>query len=151
VGAWRWLQKQDTISAVVRISPVTTYPGDERESSLSPDGRQVAFSWGGEKGDNRDIYVTLLGEQHPLRLTSHPAEDAHPAWSPDGQHIAFIRRRVGARADIMLVPVIGDPERKLREVRLGAWIRIGCWRGAPMGSGSASPMKLARPAIMSSS
>ena len=90
--------------------------------SLSPDGRQVAFSWGGKTGDNRDIYVTLLGEQDPLRLTFDSAEDAYPAWSPDGKHIAFIRRRAGTRADIMLVSSIGGPERKLREIRLGGWL-----------------------------
>jgi len=75
--------KRNALPVVVRISPITTYPGDEREPSLSPDGRQVAFSWEGEKGDNRDIYVTLLGEPHPLRLTSEPEDDAYPAWSPD--------------------------------------------------------------------
>jgi Tol biopolymer transport system component/DNA-binding winged helix-turn-helix (wHTH) protein len=121
-GLWGWLQKRDIVSGVARISPVTTYPGDEREPSLSPDGRQVAFSWEGKKGNNRDIYVTLLGGQHPLRITYDPAEDASPAWSPDGKHIAFIRRHAGTQAAIMLVPTIGGPERKLREIRLGAWI-----------------------------
>ena len=89
--------KRETASSVAGIRPVTTFPGDEREPSLSPDGRQVAFSWEGNKGDNRDIYVALLGEQDPLRLTFDSAEDAYPAWSPDGKHIAFIRRRAGTR------------------------------------------------------
>jgi Tol biopolymer transport system component/DNA-binding winged helix-turn-helix (wHTH) protein len=117
------LVKRDTISGVARISPVTTYPGNEREPSLSPDGRQVAFSWEGEGGDNRDIYVVPLGEQHPLRLTSAPEEDAYPAWSPDGKHIAFIRHYGGTRADIMLISALGGPERKLREIRLNPWMR----------------------------
>jgi DNA-binding winged helix-turn-helix (wHTH) protein len=63
IGVCIMLAKRETASGVVGIRPVTTFPGDEREPSLSPDGRQVAFSWGGKKGDNRDIYVTLLGEQ----------------------------------------------------------------------------------------
>ena len=29
--------------------------------SFSPDGNQVAFSWNGEKQDNFDIYVKLIG------------------------------------------------------------------------------------------
>ena len=43
-----WLSKPITVHSVVRITPVSTYAGDEREPSLSPDGRQVAFSWDGE-------------------------------------------------------------------------------------------------------
>ena len=129
IGVCVRLQKRETTSAVVGIRPVTTFPGDEREPALSPDGRQVAFSWGGKTGDNRDIYVLLLGEQDPLRLTFDSAEDAYPAWSPDGKHIAFIRRRDGARADIMLISSIGGPERKLHEIRLGAWLasRMLAW------------------------
>ena len=38
--------------------------------SFSPDGNQVAFSWDGDKGDNVDIYVKLLGEANALRLTT---------------------------------------------------------------------------------
>jgi Tol biopolymer transport system component/DNA-binding winged helix-turn-helix (wHTH) protein len=129
VGVWNWVLTRKTVSGVTRISHLTTYPGDEREPSLSPDGRQVAFSWGGEKDENRDIYVVLVGKQHRIRLTSDPAEDAYPAWSPDGKQIAFIRRRGGARAEIILIPAIGGPERKLREIRLGAWIssRVLAW------------------------
>ena len=121
--------KRETASSVAGIRPVTTFPGDEREPSLSPDGRQVAFSWEGNKGDNRDIYVALLGEQDPLRLTFDSAEDAYPAWSPDGKHIAFIRRRAGTRADIMLVSSLGGLERKLREIRLDSWLvsRMLAW------------------------
>jgi Tol biopolymer transport system component len=63
---------------------VTSYPGDEREPSLSPDSRQVAFSWDGEDG-RRHIYVKLLGEERPLRLTQDPGEDSFPAWSPNGK------------------------------------------------------------------
>jgi Tol biopolymer transport system component/DNA-binding winged helix-turn-helix (wHTH) protein len=121
-GIWGRLLKRDAISGVAEISPVTTYPGNEREPSLSPDGRQVAFSWEGDRGDNRDIYIVPVGEQHPLRLTSAPEEDAFPAWSPDGKHIAFIRRYGGTRTDIMLISVLGGPERKLREIRLSPWM-----------------------------
>ncbi len=129
IGVFDSFGKRETSSSVVGIRPVTTLPGDEREPSLSPDGRQVAFSWGGKKGDNRDIYVMLLGEQDPLRLTFDTAEDAYPAWSPDGKHIAFIRRRAGTVADIMVVSSLGGPERKLREIRLGSWLesRILAW------------------------
>jgi Tol biopolymer transport system component/DNA-binding winged helix-turn-helix (wHTH) protein len=119
---WRWVARRIPESAVVRITPITSYPGDEREPSLSPDGRQVAFSWGGENGENRDIYVAMVGEQNPMRLTSDPAQDAWPAWSPNGRQIAFIRRQPGFEADIMLVPALGGPQTKLREIRLGEYV-----------------------------
>ncbi len=104
VGASHWIVRPKPVSGVTGISHITTYPGDEREPSLSPDGRQVAFSWGGEKDQNRDIYVALVGEQQPIRLTNDPAEDGYPAWSPDGKQIAFIRRRAGTLAEIILIP-----------------------------------------------
>ena len=128
-AGWLWPARRNTVSSVARISPVTTYPGDESQPSLSPDGRQVAFSWGGEKGDNRDIYIAFLGEQHPVRLTTDPADDNYPAWAPDGKHIAFIRHRVGTQADIILIPAIGGPERILRRIRLAAWLsgRMLAW------------------------
>jgi DNA-binding winged helix-turn-helix (wHTH) protein len=130
------LIKREAVISVSGISPVTSYPGDEREPSISPDGRQVAFSWDGEDG-HRHIYVTLLGEQHPLRLTQDAAEDTDPVWSPDGKQIAFIRHHAGSERDIMLMPSIGGPERTLRRIQLGylvvaagrmmAWSPDGKW------------------------
>jgi Tol biopolymer transport system component/DNA-binding winged helix-turn-helix (wHTH) protein len=113
-----WILKRDLPVRVSGISPVTSYPGDEREPSLSPDGRQVAFSWDGED-TRRHIYVKLLGEQRPLRLTQDPAEDSFPAWSPDGKQIAFMRRRTDSESDIMLIPSISGPERILHRIQVG--------------------------------
>ena len=47
--------------------------------------------WNGERQDNYDIYVQLVGETTPRRLTNDPAFDFSPVWSSDGLHIAFIR------------------------------------------------------------
>src|SRR5262249_12700458 len=96
--------------------PLTSYPGEERQPTFSPDGNQVTFSWNGEKQDNFDIYVKLIsGSGRPLRLTTSPAEDFDPAWSPDGRWIAFLRKLSERRAAIVLVPPIGGSERKLAE------------------------------------
>jgi eukaryotic-like serine/threonine-protein kinase len=96
--------------------PLTSYPGEERQPTFSPDGNQVAFSWNGEKQDNFDIYVKLInGSGRPLRLTMSPAEDFGPAWSPDGRWIAFLRKLSERRAAIVLIPPIGGLERKLAE------------------------------------
>ena len=75
----------------MKVSRVTSYPGLETEPALSPDGKMVAFVWNGENQDNRDIYVKLVDEGVPVRLTHDPADDRSPTWSPDGRLIAFRR------------------------------------------------------------
>jgi len=97
--------------------PLTANPGFEREPTFSPDGNQVAFRWNGERQDNADIYVKLIGTGGPpLRLTTDPAADVDPAWSPDGRFIAFLRRLSPEKAAVLLIPALGGPERKITEI-----------------------------------
>ena len=109
--------------------PLTSYPGEERQPSFSPDGNQVAFSWNGEKQDNFDIYVKLIGSGTQLRLTTASERDSCPAWSPDGSSIAFIRERPGGKASVYLVSPLGPPERRVAEIsRTGMeWPRGLAW------------------------
>ena len=88
--------------------------GYEDYPTFSPDGKRVAFSWDGEKGDNFDVYVKTVGNATALRLTSDPASDTLPAWSPDGRQIAFYSLRSGG--GIYLVSPEGGPERKLSDL-----------------------------------
>jgi Tol biopolymer transport system component len=136
IGLW-WMISSRAASIpyplrVTRVSKLTSYPGDEREPAISPDGSYVAFSWSGVAGDNYDIYVVQTGDQQPLRLTRDPAPDSFPAWSPDGHQIAFIRRN-GGEAAIMVVPPVGGPERILHHfARIGADLDFSqhpvlCW------------------------
>jgi hypothetical protein len=117
-GAATWLvvASRRASTPVLNPVPLTSFPGYEREPSFSPDGNQVAFSWNGEKQDNYDIYVMLVGGGKPLRLTTDPAKDFSPAWSPDGRNIAFLRSLPGNKAAVLLVAPLGGPERKLCEV-----------------------------------
>jgi Tol biopolymer transport system component len=78
----------------------------------------VAFNWDGPKQDNDDIYVKLIGPGEPLRITTDPAADSSPAWSPDGKWIAFERLR-GQDAELLVVPALGGPERKLSDTGAG--------------------------------
>jgi Tol biopolymer transport system component/predicted Ser/Thr protein kinase len=106
--------------------PLTSYPGEEGHASFSPDGNQVAFVWDGEKQDNFDIYIKLIGGGPPLPLTRHPAADYSPAWSPDGRWIAFLRELSVQKAAVLLVPALGGTERKLAEIeRAGTATVIG--------------------------
>ncbi|HYM12989.1 MAG TPA: protein kinase [Bryobacterales bacterium] len=127
--------------------PVTTYAGLEVDPAFSPDGRQIAFAWNGEKEDNLDIYVKRVDSGAPLRLTTDPASDRDPVWSPDGAYLAFVRES-GKEGGIYLVPSLGGPERRLTDVappnaafrftkRL-AWSPDGKWLAVADGSATSS-------------
>jgi Tol biopolymer transport system component/tRNA A-37 threonylcarbamoyl transferase component Bud32 len=95
--------------------PFTTYAGSEYAGGFSPDGSQLVFAWDGEREDNTDIYVKVVGPGTPLRLTTHPAQDSDPRWSPDGRSIAFLRLTEPGKVSLVLVPPLGGTERVLGE------------------------------------
>jgi Tol biopolymer transport system component len=109
--------------APVNAKPFTSMPGYEGGASFSPDGSQIAFDWNGEKRDNPDIYVKLIGTENLLRLTTDPAPEGYPAWSPDGRQIAFARRSESGDAIYTISP-LGGSERKIYDAK--DW-RGHCW------------------------
>ncbi len=117
IGVWfvilRPISKPAT--PLLRITPLTSLPGNEDQAAFSPDGNQIAFVWNGEKEDNSDIYVKMVGAERPLRLTANPAPDTDPTWSPDARYIAFLRQSAESGA-VLLVPSLGGAERKLADV-----------------------------------
>jgi Tol biopolymer transport system component/DNA-binding winged helix-turn-helix (wHTH) protein len=100
---------------LLRVSPVTSFLGNEDQATFSPDGKQIAFVWNGDKEDNSDIYVKMIGAEKPLRLTSNPAPDTDPTWSPDARYIAFLRQSA-EDGGVFLVPSLGGAERRLADV-----------------------------------
>ena len=102
----------------VRLLPVTTLTGWQDWPSLSPDGNQVAFEWAGDRNDNHDIYVTLVGSRDVRRLTTHPDVDFAPSWSPNGREIAFLRTDPGGTsylARLHVVSALGGPDRRISD------------------------------------
>ncbi len=95
---------------------LTSYPGQQLDPTLSPDGKQVAFSWNGEKGDNFDIYVKLVDAGTPVRLTQDPALDTLPAWSPDSRFLAFVRLSPEGKGGYYVIPALGGAERKIADI-----------------------------------
>jgi serine/threonine protein kinase len=95
--------------------PLTGNSGAESMPSFSPDGTQIVYLWDGPKSAHLDIYKRPLGEGAPVRLTTGLHEDFAPAWSPDGATIAFLRHG-SATDDVVLIPAIGGPERKVGEI-----------------------------------
>ena len=114
-GLGWWLARKGTRTAEVApvLVPLTSHLGVEAHPSFSPDGSQVAFSWNGEKQDNFDIYVKLIGSGAQLRLTQALEADSNPAWSPDGASIAFIRGGSSGKASVFLTSPLGPPERRV--------------------------------------
>ena len=100
------------------IVALTRLPGRESGPAFAPDGEQVAFEWSGEKLDNSDIYVTLVGSTSVRRLTTDSADDFAPSWSQDGRRIAFLRKS-GNSARIHLTSALGGPDSKLSDFPVG--------------------------------
>src|ERR1700682_6428111 len=91
---------------------------------------QVAISWDGEKGNNVDIYVKLVGETNALRLTTDPATDRYPAWSPDGKRIAVERSGPKGPIGIYTISALGGSEQKLTDFPADgqmSWSSDGKW------------------------
>ncbi|HEV3237467.1 MAG TPA: S41 family peptidase [Gemmataceae bacterium] len=77
-----------------------------RTPDISPDGKQVAFSYLG------DIWTveTIGGIARPV--TMHEAHDIAPCYSPDGRLIAFSSNRFGSY-DVFVVSAQGGKPRRL--------------------------------------
>ncbi len=120
--AWWFSQQEVNLAANVKTSPLTTYPGMERDPALSPDGDQIAFVWNGGEDGRSHLYVKLIGLGEPLQLTDEDADDLCPAWSPDGQRIAFLRevREPGEPPmnEVLVIPALGGMTRKLGTTRV---------------------------------
>lgn len=62
--------------------------GQNCSGSWSPDGAQLALSFGTEQ--KSDIYTASLDGKHTRRLTDSPLINTRPAWSPNGKMIAYL-------------------------------------------------------------
>lgn len=70
-----------------------------RYSSISPDGKYIAFCYKG------DIYKVPTAGGSAVRLTTNPGYDYMPVWSADSKKIAFASDREGG---FMRLFVMGD-------------------------------------------
>jgi dipeptidyl aminopeptidase/acylaminoacyl peptidase len=88
--------------------------GDEEEAAVSPDGREVAYTFTPRADLNRsEIRVASLETGEVRALTGTPRmHDNGPAWSPDGTTIAYASERSGF-FELHLVGSDGAGDRQL--------------------------------------
>lgn len=126
VSLYLWIapriEKQRRQSELERMSvvPLTALPGRVWAPSFSPDGNQVAFGWwGGDPNERGQLYVKVLGNDNPLRITDYKSGLFKAAWSPDGKNIAV--KRSGRDSGIYLMSPLGGPERKIASANCPCW------------------------------
>lgn len=77
-----------------------------RYPAISPDGRQIVFTYKG------DLYRVSASGGEALQLTYHEAHDYYPVWSKDGRTLAFASDRFG-NFDIYTMSAQGGPAARL--------------------------------------
>ena len=117
VSGWNSVLRHHSAPPVLLEKPLTAMSGWERIQA-SQRMKKVAYSWDGGKQDNFDIYIQLIGERTPVRITFDPATDVSPAWSPNGDRIAFLRKKKDKIELMTVLTVGGGPgqEKKLEDL-----------------------------------
>jgi len=77
-----------------------------RYPSISPDGKQIAFSYMG------DIYITPVAGGFARALTTSEYFESNPVWSHDSSKIAFVSNRFG-NFDVFVMSVNGGESKRL--------------------------------------
>lgn len=89
--------------------PLIGRGGHSDSPSWSPDGRYIAFTYGG--AGSFQIFVADVASGQLLQLTSQGRNES-PTWSPDGRHIAFQSNRSG-RWEIWQMHIDGTGQRQI--------------------------------------
>ena len=91
---------------ITKFTTAQNTPSWLRYSSISPDGRNIVFTYKG------DLYKVATTGGSAIQLTQHEAHDFMPVWSHDGKWIAFASDRFG-NFDIYLMSAEGGEPKRL--------------------------------------
>jgi Tol biopolymer transport system component len=68
-AGWWWSTRGTSRSETpLKVVPLTTGAGVERNPSFSPDGSQIVYEWAREDG-KRHLYIMVVGSGDPVPLT----------------------------------------------------------------------------------
>ncbi len=89
-----------SLALCTSLGAIAESPRWLRNTSVSPDGKTIAFTYKG------DIFSIPVSGGKALQLTSNEAYDTAPIWSPDGSTIVFSSEREGS-FDLYKIPATG--------------------------------------------
>jgi hypothetical protein len=103
-------------STAALLHIVSSLPGAKTDPTLSPDGKDIAFSWEGDESGIAHVYLQHRDSAARTSLTKTPYPEVRPVWSGDGSKIALLRQTKPALYQLVLVDVATRKERVLRSV-----------------------------------
>lgn len=95
-----------TVMMLAALSAGASTPLWLRTAKISPDGKEIAFSYKG------DIWKVSSQGGTAVRLTTQPSYENNPIWSPDGKQIVFSSDRHG-NMDVFVMPASGGTAKRL--------------------------------------
>lgn len=125
------------LGSVARIAPhrvrvMTNFVGLEEFSSISPDGRMVAFT--ATQGKRRQVFVRFLNLGEALPVTSNDADHQSPRWLPDGSALMYFSPAApgDVQGAIYRIPTLGGPTQRVIATIGGGDVsrsgRLACFR-----------------------
>ena len=84
--------------------------------SLSPDGKKVTFSSGGNRSSIPHVYLQSRDSNRSTPLTGTGFPEMQPVWSEDGKTITLLREVAPAFYQLVMVDVATRSEKVLRSI-----------------------------------
>ncbi len=95
-----------------KVRPISGLPKVSYSTTLSPDGRTIAFVTFLSRGSPQIATIGTDGSGYRI-LTHERFEAVLPAWSPDGKQIAYVAMNTNANEDIYVIDRDGSDRRRL--------------------------------------
>jgi Tol biopolymer transport system component len=96
-----------------RVRTMTNFVGLEEFSSISPDGKMVAFTAARE--GRRQVFIRYLSGGPPHQVTSDDADHQLPRWLPDGSSLIYFSPAASGQIQgtIYKIPALGGPSQRV--------------------------------------